>query len=212
MPNITATNPEISAKHREAYASQKTRASYPSENFLDQEKKRYPYKDPATGAPDKALLTSAKAAANNYGDSTVEKTAAEMLDKNFPDKDEININCDLIPVGNDGKEVFGIVAIPDKPDLDGDVFTKDSILSACYKFNTEFNQAKYRHTDYLTSKDVAIVESYIAPCDMKIGDKEVVAGTWLQRWLIKDTNLQNEIKSGHIAGFSLGARIHKKQD
>ena len=212
MPNVSKTNPSLSPREKEVYESQKTRASLPPENFLDQKGKRYPIKDPDSGKLSKPLLESAHSSAVNYGEPEIESAAAELLKVNFPDENSIILNCELSPTAVDGSEVFGIVAIPETPDADGDSFPAIAIKDACYTYNKSFSQAKYRHQTYLTKDQVSIIESYISPCEMKLGDKLIPSGTWLMRWQVSDTKLQDEIKSGHIKGFSLGAIIKKQSN
>ena len=110
----------------------------------------------------------------------------------------------VINKDSEGKQVFGIVLSPDVKDKDGDSYTKEAIEDACYEFNKDFMNQSYRHTHLLTKNQVSIVESYIAPCDMKLSDVVIKEGTWLMRSVVDDEKLRKEVKEGIIKGFSIG--------
>jgi hypothetical protein len=47
------------------------------------------------------------------------------------------------------------------------------------------------------------VESYIAPCDFKVGEEPVKKGSWLVVSKVRDADLIKRIESGEITGYSL---------
>jgi len=204
MPNISKDK-LVPDYIREAYLTQKRRKEYPKSYFLLIDAKgdrKFPVKDPKTGEYHYGLLRAALTRAGQYHYPEVEKKAKALLDKYFGKKKDLNI--DLISKDKAGKEVFGIVLVPDVEDGEGDSFTKAAVEDACYKFNKDFMNQSYRHSYYLSKDETSIIESYIAPCDMKIGDKEVKEGTWLMRSEIKDDGLRKEVLDGKIKGFSIG--------
>ncbi|MEK4271801.1 XkdF-like putative serine protease domain-containing protein [Paenibacillus sp. FSL R7-0026] len=48
-----------------------------------------------------------------------------------------------------------------------------------------------------------VVESYIAPCDMEIGDQMIAKGSWVAGVKVTDDDAWEEIQKGEITGFSM---------
>jgi len=204
MPNVVKDK-LIPNYIKEAYLTQKRRKEYPVSYFLLVDSKgnrKFPVRDPKNGNYQYGLVRAAITRAGQYNYPEVEKKAKSILEKYFKKKKDFSM--ELISKDKEGKQVFGIVLMPDKEDGEGDSFSKEAIEDACYKFNKDFMNQSYRHSYYLTKDETSIVESYIAPCDMKIGDREIKEGTWLMRSDIKDEKLRGEVKGGNINGFSIG--------
>ena len=53
-----------------------------------------------------------------------------------------------------------------------------------------------------------IVENYIAPCDMTIGDQAITKGTWLMGVILSKSNWEL-VKSGDLTGLSMGGKAEK---
>ena len=204
MPNTTkGTIPDYV---REAYLTQKRRREFPKDYFLlvtpDGERK-FPVKNPKTGKYDEALVLAAIRRAAQYGYPEVEKKARAIYEMEFATKKDFPIDV----ISKDevkGEEVLGIVLVPDEPDGEGDIFTKDAVKNACYQFNRDFMNQTYRHQHFLTKEQVEVVESYIAPVEMRMGDKVIKEGTWLMRSIIHDPEIQKDVREGRLKGFSVG--------
>lgn len=199
MPNVVKG--QITEEIRSAYLTQHRRRQYPKSYFLlvtaDGERK-FPYKDPKTGAIHCGLLRAAITRAGQYGYKKVQDKARALYEKHC------KVKKDMTVVGVEGKEVFGAVLVPGQKDADGDVFDAETIRKMCYDFNTQYGNAGYRHVTLLKDTEATLLESYCLPAEMTIGDQTYPEGTWMARMAIKDGKLRKEIKEGKIVGFSVG--------
>lgn len=206
MPNVIRTQ-TIPDYIYNAYGTQTKRKTYPESYFLlvDEEgNRKFPYRDPKTGAIHCGLLRGAITRASQYNYRVVADKAQKLYERHCKNKEK-EFNVKMLEVKGD--EVFGIVYAPDEKDADGDEMDAATIAAACYEYNAFFRNTLYRHSIALTTDQVVLLESYIAPVDMKINDVEIKSGTWLQRWQIKDPALQEQIRTGEIVGFSLGGFV-----
>lgn len=106
-------------------------------------------------------------------------------------------------VNEELKQATFIVMVPDEVDLHGDTTTEEEVRKACFNFNRFSRQPNLFHITKTTSFDFA--ESYVAPVDFQLGDKEVKKGTWLATIQVNDDALWELIKSGEVNGLSIGA-------
>jgi hypothetical protein len=189
----------------EAYLTQKRRREYPASYFLQvtpEGERKFPVKDPKTGNYHYGLVRAAITRAAQYHYPEIEKKAKAIFDRYFKKKKDISLS--VLEKDVEGKEVFGIVLVPDQEDGDGDSYTKEAVREACYEFNKDFMNQSYRHNHMLTKNQVSIIESYVAPCEMKFGERVVKDGTWLMRSAVNDVALREEVKTGKLKGFSIG--------
>jgi len=206
MPNVirASTIPEYVY---DAYNTQSKRRGFPASYFLlvdSTGNRKFPFRDPKSGAIHCGLLRAAMSRAGQYKYQDVEERARNIYEKSCKEKEkEFHLKLSEMR----GEEVFGIVYAPDEKDADGDEMSAEVIMTACYEYNTFFRNTMYRHKMPLNGDQVVLLESYIAPIDMKINELDVKAGSWLQRWQIKDPSLQEQIKNGEIVGFSLGGFV-----
>lgn len=147
--------------------------------------------------------------------------AAALLAYLLSDKDdederhmpETEIDKGGIPVikaANDEEQVATYVAYePNVPDLHGEWMSEDTVRKACYSFNQHCMKANLFHR-VMTDK-IDVLESYIIPIDVYIGERLVRKGTWLMTLKYKDSGLWEMQKSGEIQGISIGARGRKKE-
>lgn len=101
--------------------------------------------------------------------------------------------------------VTGIVLQPDVVDAQGDIIRAEVIMDAAHNFLSKFNLVtkmglQHKHT----TPNVKLVESYIAPIDMKIGKKLISKGTWLITVKVLDDQIWAAVTAGKITGFSIG--------
>lgn len=104
------------------------------------------------------------------------------------------------------KQATYIVLVPDEVDLHGDIINEDEVRKACHNFNKFSMQANLFHL--VETETFEFVESYIAPTDFTLGDKEVKKGTWLATVQALDDDLWSLMKNGEICGLSIGALAH----
>lgn len=101
------------------------------------------------------------------------------------------------------KQATFIVMVPNEVDLHGDITSEEEVRKACHNFNKFCRTPNLFH---LTKTDTfEFAESYVAPTDFILGDKEVKKGTWLCTVQCLDNGLWELIKSGEVNGVSIGA-------
>lgn len=106
-------------------------------------------------------------------------------------------------VNDELKQVTFVVMVPDEVDLHGDITTEAEVRKACFNFNKHCGTANLFH---LTETDTfEFAESYVAPTDFLLGEREVKKGTWLATLQIHDDELWEGVKSGDFNGLSIGA-------
>ncbi|MDA1972908.1 XkdF-like putative serine protease domain-containing protein [Bacillus cereus] len=98
--------------------------------------------------------------------------------------------------------VTGVVYEPDVEDSHGDTMTAEEIEKAAYTFMENYQHIDKQH-DEIAGKGT-VVENWIAKSDMKVGEQEVQAGTWLMTVRVDDADTWEEIKKGEVTGFSMG--------
>lgn len=107
--------------------------------------------------------------------------------------------------------VTGIVLSPEVVDLQGQIVSKEEIRSAMVNFMKNYQQFDVMHDlNVLKSKiedgdsrQVVLVQNFIAPQDLIYGERIVKEGTWLQETLILDEEIKKQIANGTIKGYSI---------
>lgn len=102
----------------------------------------------------------------------------------------------------DLRQATYVVLEPDVVDLHQDTYSSEDVSKACHNFWAFCQKAYLDHS--AETESATIVENYIAPVDMKIGEKLVHKGTWLQVWQFDDA-LWASVKDGTYTGVSIGA-------
>ncbi len=123
--------------------------------------------------------------------------ATEEGKKNFVTKGRI------IKADTDSHFVTGIVYEPMVEDSQGNYMTEEEITKAAYWFAKNGNSVDIQHC-FVKCEDVAVVESYIAKCDMEIEGQAVKKGTWLMTVEVTNDELWDAVQKGEITGFSMG--------
>ena len=95
-----------------------------------------------------------------------------------------------------------IVLEPDTVDLHGDTYEAKEVQKAAHNFQIYCRKAFKNHEKEIDG--AKIVENYIAPSDMQVGEKMVKKGTWLQVWQF-DKPTWKQVKKGKYNGVSIGA-------
>lgn len=143
----------------------------------------------------------------------VDPVVVDATAETAPDPDDTTITKRLSPtipifkaqeIG-DRRLVTGPVLIPNVVDGHLDVISYEDVEWAAHNFLKSYNEATqiaYMHNDF--SRTLALVESYIAPCDLEINGKTVIKGTWVIVVQVLDDDTWAAVKSGDLAGFSIG--------
>lgn len=114
--------------------------------------------------------------------------------------------------------ILGIVLVPEEVDLQQDIYSADEVRLAAHNYMEKFRQVGDQHKSIITLGDelegrVAILESYVAPCDLDIDGQKVKKGTWLMAFRVNDDQIWSEIKTGKRTGLSIGGsaiRVREK--
>ncbi|NOJ73192.1 XkdF-like putative serine protease domain-containing protein [Paenibacillus alvei] len=118
-------------------------------------------------------------------------------------KNAIQKQVQIAKVDDSKRIVIGVVYQPDTPDAHDDQMTADEIEKAAHLFME--NQHTYnidKQHDLETNKGY-VVESYIAPCDMEIGEQTIIKGSWVAGVKVTDEETWDAIQKGEITGFSM---------
>lgn len=99
--------------------------------------------------------------------------------------------------------ITGIVYEPMTEDAHGNYMTEEEITKAAYWFAKNGNQVDLQHS-FEPLEDAAVVESYVAKCDMEINGQSITKGTWLMTVEVNDPDVFEAIEKGEITGFSMG--------
>ena len=99
--------------------------------------------------------------------------------------------------------VTGIVYEPLTEDAHGNFMTEDEIRKAAHWFAKHGDQVDLQHS-FEAVDGVIVVENYVAPCDMCVGNARIAKGTWLITAEITNAGVWNAVQKGVITGFSMG--------
>lgn len=138
-------------------------------------------------------------------EKSVEKTDEEFTKTiNFIRPTEIceGEDCDIsLRKAEEKQIVYGVVYEPYEEDVQGDYATPEDIEKAAHTFLEEYNQMSLEH-ERLTSQ-AKVVESFIAPKDLMIGNDYIKKGSWVLATHIIPTELWQQVKNGEISGYSM---------
>lgn len=97
----------------------------------------------------------------------------------------------------------GIVYEPLIEDAHGNFMTAEEIQKAAYWFAKNGDEVDLQHS-FEAASGVSVVENYIAPCDMPLGEAVVAKGTWLITVEVNNPEVWDAVEKGAITGFSMG--------
>ena len=118
----------------------------------------------------------------------------------------------ILKADADSHFVTGIVYEPMVEDSQGNYMTEEEITKAAYWFAKNGNQVDLQHC-FEKCDGAAVVESYIAKCDMEIDGEAIKKGTWLMTMEISDAGVWESIQKGEITGFSMGGvGVYSEED
>lgn len=124
---------------------------------------------------------------------------AGILPEDGDDMDDVQIAKSL---NEELRQATYVVLEPDTVDLHEDIYTAAEVSKACHNFNTFCRKAFIDHAE--ETDKASIVESYVSPVEMILGDEYVAKGTWLAV-VQYDKDLWKEVKKGTYTGLSIGA-------
>ena len=107
--------------------------------------------------------------------------------------------------GGHGGSVTTYTEIFGKRDSNGvKGYDANEVRKACHNFNTYCRKANLLHL--FDTDTFSVVESYIAPVGMQMGDTVIKAGSWLSVLQFTDESIWAEVKNGGYSGVSIGAK------
>jgi len=109
---------------------------------------------------------------------------------------------------NDERYVLGVVLEPEVVDAQGDIYSAEEIRQAAHRFMEEFGGLGLMHR-FRVNGQVKVLESYLAPADLRIGEVRVRKGTWLLAVRILSDELWEQVKDGELTGFSIGGSARR---
>lgn len=113
--------------------------------------------------------------------------------------------CDVAKSIDEDKRLFTAVVLrPEVVDSHGDIYSTEVVEKACHDYTQYCMNTNLQHTYDLIKSDMAIVESYISPANMQLGEGEVFKGDWIMTARIENDELWEACKSGIFTGFSVG--------
>ncbi len=111
----------------------------------------------------------------------------------------------------DERYVLGIVLEPETVDAQGDIYSADEVRQAAHRFMEEFGGIGLMH-QLRVNDQVKVLESYLAPGELKIGEVAVKKGTWLLAVRILSDGLWEQVKGGQLTGFSIGGNARRTEN
>lgn len=96
---------------------------------------------------------------------------------------------------------------PEDPDGQGDWYTADDIAKAAHRFLTRLAASDAGADHMHDGRPIGVVvESYIAPSDLRLGGQVVKAGSWVAGIHYPDPGVWDLVEKGQLGAFSVGGR------
>ena len=64
----------------------------------------------------------------------------------------------------------------------------------------------------LLGQGATLLENFVAPTDLRIGDRVVKAGTWVIGVRVNDDQVWDDVKTGKLTGFSIGGSAFRQPE
>jgi len=117
----------------------------------------------------------------------------------------VNTVCDVAKNVDLDEHLFTAVVLrPEVVDSHGDIYSAEVVKQACHDYVAYCMHTNLQHSYDLEKSDMMIVESYIAPADLKLGEGDVLKGDWIMTAKINNEDLWKACKEGTFTGFSVG--------
>ena len=109
----------------------------------------------------------------------------------------------IVKVDDSTHYITGIAYEPLAEDAHGNFMTEPEIRKAAYWFAKNGNKVDIQHS-FEKAEGLSVVENYVAPCDMTIGETPVVKGTWIITVECANDEVWQAVQKGELTGFSMG--------
>lgn len=99
--------------------------------------------------------------------------------------------------------ITGIVYEPLVEDAHGNYMSEEEITKAAYWFAKNGDKVDLQHS-FEGESGLAVVENYVAPCDMEIGGTPITKGAWIITVECSDSAIWEAVQKRELTGFSMG--------
>lgn len=118
-------------------------------------------------------------------------------------KNAIQKQVQIAKIDDDKRIVKGVVYQPDVADAHDDQMDEGEIEKAAHLFMEKQHTYNIDKQHDLEADKGFVIESYIAPCDMTLGEQQIAKGSWVAAVKVTDDDTWEAIKKGEITGFSM---------
>jgi hypothetical protein len=118
-------------------------------------------------------------------------------------KNAIQKQVQIAKIDDDKRIVKGVVYQPDIADAHDDQMDEVEIEKAAHLFMEKQHTYNIDKQHDLEADKGFVIESYIAPCDMTLGEQQIVKGSWVAAVKVTEDDTWESIKKGEITGFSM---------
>ncbi|MEK3762667.1 XkdF-like putative serine protease domain-containing protein [Paenibacillus sp. FSL P4-0338] len=118
-------------------------------------------------------------------------------------KNAIQKQVQIAKIDDDKHIVKGVVYQPDVADAHDDQMDEVEIEKAAHLFMEKQHTYNIDKQHDLEADKGFVIESYIAPCDMTLGEQQITKGSWVAAVKVTDDDAWEAIKKGEITGFSM---------
>jgi hypothetical protein len=118
-------------------------------------------------------------------------------------KNAIQKQVQIAKIDDDKRIVKGVVYQPDVADAHDDQMDEVEIEKAAHLFMEKQHTYNIDKQHDLEADKGFVIESYIAPCDMTLGEQQIVKGSWVAAVKVTENDTWEAIKKGEITGFSM---------
>ena len=109
----------------------------------------------------------------------------------------------IVKADADTHYITGIVYEPMTEDAHGNYMTEEEITKAAYWFAKNGDSVDLQHS-FENVAGLKVVENYVAPSDLTIGDTPVMKGAWIITVECTDEAVWDAVQKGELTGFSMG--------
>ena len=202
---------ELSKCVPDAIVSWAKRVASATGNDFEKSSLIFPYKS-VDGCINTNALKSVLATIDDETDlpSSVRKSVREELEK--IQKASVSIQVSFINKADALERglIYGLVYEPLVKDTHDDFATAEDIEEAAHKYLPQaMLNIQHDKKKNLNKVDSVVVESYIAPCDFKLGSSNVQKGSWILVTKVYNKDLLQSIREGDITGYSLEGTAFK---
>ena len=116
---------------------------------------------------------------------------------------QFSTTAKIVKVDDSTHYITGIAYEPLAEDAHGNFMTEPEIRKAAYWFAKNGDKVDIQHS-FEKAEGLSVVENYVAPCDMTIGETPVIKGTWIITVECANDEVWQAVQKGELTGFSMG--------